>query len=95
MAKDLYMVKTEALLREGKARLHGLRAKAEKAGAGARADADRKIAELEASYADVTRRFEQLQAAGTKGVADLKVGLEKAWDAFRSGSTRADALEER
>jgi hypothetical protein len=44
----------------------------------------RKLMKLEARYADVTRRFELLRAAGTEGVADLKVGLEKAFDAFRS-----------
>jgi len=59
------MAKTEALVREGKATLDGLRAKAEKAGADARVDAQRKIKridayrkikELEARYADVPRR---------------------------------------
>ena len=59
---DPYMTKTEALLRQGKARV------------------DR----ISARYADVSRRFELLRAAGTEGIADLKVGLEKAWDAFRS-----------
>jgi len=39
---------------------------------------------LEARFADVSRRFELLRTAGTEGVADLKVGLEKAMDAFRS-----------
>lgn len=95
MAKDLYMVKTEALMREGEAMLHRLRVRAEKATAEARADAEKKIQELEVQYADVTRRFQQLQAAGAKGVADLKVGLEKAWEAFRSSSTRPGTLEDR
>jgi hypothetical protein len=84
MASNPYMAKTEALLREGRAALDGLRAKAEKASAEARVDAGDKIKQLEVRYADVSRRFEQLRAAGAEGVADLKVGLEKAWDAFRS-----------
>jgi hypothetical protein len=82
------MTKTQALLRDGKAMLDGLRDRAEKAGAGTRARTSPKVVELEARYADVTRRFELLRAAGTEGLADLKVGLEKAWDAFRSEIAR-------
>ena len=82
---DPYMTKTEALLRQGKARLDRLsvsmRAPAPAFSALARR---RKLMKFEARYADVTRRFELLRAAGTEGVADLKVGLEKAWDAFQS-----------
>jgi hypothetical protein len=88
------MTKTEALLREGKAMLDGLRASAEKASAEARAEAHGKIEKLELRYADVSRRFEQLRAAGKEGVADIKVALEKAWDAFRSESGWK-SLEER
>ena len=44
----------------------------------------RKLMKFEARYADVSRRFEQLRSAGAEGVADLKVALEKAWDAFQS-----------
>lgn len=87
MANDPYMTKTEALLRDGKAKLDAVRARAEMAGAEAnmvRIDGHRKIKELETRYADVSRRFERLRAAGGKGVADLKVELEKAWDAFQS-----------
>jgi hypothetical protein len=84
MASNPYMVKTEALLREGKARLEGLRVRTEKATGESRAGAERKLKEFEARYADVSRRFEQLRAAGTHGIAELKIGLEKAWDAFAS-----------
>ena len=82
------MTKTEALLRDGRARLNGLRARAEKAAAEERLSAERKLKEVEARYAEVSRRFEQLRAAGTVGVAELKIGLEKAWDAFSSGIGR-------
>ena len=88
MANDPYITKTEALLREGKAKLEGLRARVEKAGAEAqmvRIEGHRKIKELEVRYADVGRRFEQLRVAGEEGAADIKIGLEKAWEAFRSG----------
>jgi hypothetical protein len=79
------MTKTEGLLRQGKARLDRLsvsmRTSAPAFSALARR---RRLMTFEARYADVSRRFELLRAAGTEGVADLKVGLEKAWDAFQS-----------
>jgi hypothetical protein len=80
-----YMAKTEAMLREGRALLDRrsavMRAPTPEFSATARR---RKLMKLEARYADVSRRFELLRTAGTEGVADLKVGLEKAFDAFRS-----------
>ncbi len=79
--KDRYILKTELMLREGKARLNRLRAAAEKDGV-ARLDARRSLNELEARFAEVNRHFEALQAPGVKGIADIKVGLEKAWQAF-------------
>jgi hypothetical protein len=82
---DPYMTNTEALLRQGKARLDILsvrmRAAAPTFSAMARR---RKLMNLEARYAEVSRRYEMLRAAGTAGVADLKVGLERALDTFRS-----------
>jgi hypothetical protein len=82
---DPYMTKTEAMLRQGKARLESMsvtmRAAAPAFSALVRR---RKLMNFEARYAEVSRRFELLRAAGTEGVADLKVGLEKAWDAFQS-----------
>jgi hypothetical protein len=81
---DPYMAKTETLLREGKVRLDRLsgwmRAAAPSFSVLARR---RRITNLEARYAEVTRRYQELRSAGTDGVADLKVGLEKAWAAFR------------
>lgn len=108
MANDPYMAKTQALLRAGKARLDRLRAAAEKAAAEARMariDTHRNLKEFETRYTELNRRFEQLRVAGTKEVADLKVGLEKALDQFsaldwkgfpsRLWSKRPGALEER
>ncbi len=80
-----YMTKTEALLRQGKARLDSLsvtmRASTPAFSALARR---RKVMRFEARYATVSRLFELLREGGTEGVADLKVALEKAWDAFRA-----------
>lgn len=82
---DPYMKKTEAMLREGKARLDSLsgwmRSPAPAFSVLARG---RRLKNLEARYTEVARRFEELRSAGTEGIADLKVGLEKAWAAFRS-----------
>ena len=85
MAMNPYMAKTEELLREGKAMLDRrstvMRAATPAFSAVARR---RKLMKLEARFAEVSRRFELLRTAGTDGIADLKVGLEKAFDAFRS-----------
>ena len=83
---DPYMTRTEGLLRAGRAMLDGRRARAEKAGAEARAmriDVHRRIKDLESRYAGVRRLFDQLRAPDAKGIADLKVGLERAWAAFQ------------
>jgi len=82
---DPYMRKTEALLRQGRARLDRLSVTM-RASAPAFSELvrRRKLMSFEARYAEVSRRFELLRTAGTEGIADLKVGLEKALDAFHS-----------
>jgi len=81
---DPCMQKTEALLREGKGRLDRLsvamRASAPEFSALARR---RKLMRCEARYSELNRHFELLRSAGTEGLADLKVRLEKACEAFR------------
>ncbi|MFN2546453.1 MAG: hypothetical protein ABR567_03370 [Myxococcales bacterium] len=44
-----------------------------------------KLIDIEARYADVSRRFEMLRGTAVESIADAKVGLEKSWDAFRTG----------
>ena len=82
---DPYMKKMEALLRDGKARLDRLsvqmRSSAPEFSALSRR---RRLMDYEARYAEVSKRFELLRSAGNEGVAELKIGLEKAWDAFRA-----------
>src|SRR4051812_29707208 len=83
MPMDPYMKKTAALLNQGKAKLEKLSVTMRAATPALSAPARRqRLMNVEARYADVARRFEMLRSAGT-GIADLKVGLEKAWDAFR------------
>jgi hypothetical protein len=82
---DPYMVKTEGMLRDGKIVLErrsvAMRASAPAFSAVARR---RKLMNAEARYADVCRRFEQLRTARMEHIAEVKIGLEKAWEAFRS-----------
>src|ERR1700682_978148 len=88
MPKDPYVAKMEAELGEWKAKLDALKGRAAKASAEARSEVQKKVEAFEARYADVSRRFDDLRAAGAGRVADIKVGLEKAWDAFRSECER-------
>ena len=85
MMNDPYMLKTEVLLRQAKAKMESLgasmRASAPEFSALARR---RKLRNAEARFAELNRRFDQLRSAGTEGIADLKVGLEKSLDAFRA-----------
>jgi len=82
---DPYMTKTEALLRQGRARLDSLSVRMRAAAPAFSAVARRrKLMNFEARFAEVSRRFEMLRTAGTGSVADLKVALEKAFDTFRS-----------
>jgi hypothetical protein len=97
MPMNPYMITTEVLLREAKRKLDLLSttmsAAAPEHSALAR---KRKLSRIEARYADVSRRFEQLRAAGTEGIADLKVGLEKAFAAaeqedYRPGESKKES----
>ena len=79
------MVKTSELLREGKGKLDRLttllRSPAPEFSV---LERRRRAHRIEARYAEVSRRFEELRAAGTEGIADLKVALEKAWNASQA-----------
>lgn len=84
MLMDPYMRKMEALIREGKGRLDRLSVSMLAPVPSVSAlDRQKKLREFEARYAEVRRHFDQLRAAGSEGLADLKVRLEKALDAFR------------
>lgn len=82
---DPYMMKAELLVRQGKAKLEAISATM-------RSDAPtfsvlarrRKLMRFEARYAEVNRRFEELRSAGTTGIADRKVALEKAMEVFQA-----------
>lgn len=79
------MVKTSELLREGKGKLDRLTAGLRTPTPGSSAAERRLRAQrAEARYAEARQHFEELRAAGTVGIADLKVKLEKAWDAFQA-----------
>ncbi|MGZ6125193.1 MAG: hypothetical protein ACXWLR_09550 [Myxococcales bacterium] len=82
---DPYLTNAEALLRQGKARLESLSVTMRAAApAFSLLVRRRKLMNFEARYADVSRRLELLRGAGTEGVANLKVGLEKSLETFRS-----------
>src|SRR5260370_19076062 len=88
MPKDPYVSKLEAELNQWQAKLDALKGRAAKASAEARSEVQKKVEAFEARHADVRRRFHDLPAAGAARVADIKVGLEKARDSFRSESGR-------
>ncbi len=88
LSTDPYVAAMETQLREWQARLDALKARAEKATVEGRIDAHKQIKSFDARFVDVRRRFDELRAAGADRAADIKVGLEKALDAFKSEFTR-------
>ena len=79
------MTKTELLLKQGRARLDWLAPPMRAATPAFSARARRqRLMHFEALYTDVLRRYSALRSAGTEGVADLKVALEKSWAAFEA-----------
>jgi hypothetical protein len=78
------MWKTEALLREGRAKLDLVSARMlSPAPSHSVLARRRKLMNFEKRYAEVTHRFELLRESGAAGATDLKAGLERAWDAFK------------
>ena len=82
---DPYMTKTEAMLRDARAQLDrrsvALSARTPEFSVLSRR---RKLLQLEARYADVSRRFRMLRDTAVENIADAKVGLEKSWSAFQA-----------
>jgi hypothetical protein len=77
------MTKTEALLRQGRQKLDAISARMSAPTPEFSVLARRrKLQNFEARYRDVSHRFELLRCGGTVGIADRKVGLEKAFAAF-------------
>lgn len=81
---DPYVAKMEAQLNEWKAKIDGIKAKAQKASAEARIELQKHVAAFETHHGEVSRRFDELRTAGVDKAASLKVGLENAWDAFKA-----------
>jgi hypothetical protein len=71
--------KMEAELRQWGAKLDGLVAKAEKAGAAVKIDQRKRIDDLKAKYQVAQSKLCELKAAGSEKWATLKTGVESAW----------------
>lgn len=82
---DAYLANAELLVRQGKAKLESISASLRsEAPAFSVLARRRKLTRFEARYAEVSRRFEELRRAGSSGIAELKVTLEKAMETFQA-----------
>jgi phage host-nuclease inhibitor protein Gam len=81
---DPYVAKMEAQLKEWKAKIDGIKAKAQKASAEGRAELQKHVAAFETRYGEVSRRFDELRTAGEDKASAIKVRLENAWNAFKA-----------
>ena len=76
--KEAYQEKIEAQLKEWSARLHELKAKADKATADAKIEMDQQIDHLRAQKDAAQHKLNDLKGAGAESWETLKAGSEKA-----------------
>ncbi len=77
--KQAYEEKLQSQLDEWDAKIDVLKAKADKAGAAAKADYYETIEDLQQKRAEAKDKLQELRAAGDDAWEDMKEGLEAAW----------------
>jgi hypothetical protein len=77
--RDEYQKKIEAQIAAWETRLEGLKAKADKAGAGARKELDKQLDELRALQAPARKYLEQLRATSGRAWSEVKGEVEETW----------------
>ena len=77
---DTNVGKMEAQLKQWGAKLDDLVAKADDAGAEAKADYHRLVDDLKAKYQVAQSKLDELKAAGSDRAASFKHGMESAWN---------------
>lgn len=83
--KELYNQKMQAQLDEWKAELNLLKAKAKKAEADSKLEADKKINELEGRIEEGQTKLNELKEASDEAWESVKSGFDAAWSSLKSG----------
>jgi flagellar hook-basal body complex protein FliE len=88
-AKKAYQDKMEAQLKEWRAKIDVLKAKADKAEADKRAKYYEKIETLRSRQKAAAEKLKELQKAGEGAWTDVKTGMEKAWNDLKTSIEEA------
>jgi len=83
--KELYNQKMQAQLDEWKADLDKLKARASKAEANTKLEANKKIKELEGKIEVGQTKLNEMKGASGEAWDSLKSGFETAWNSIKSG----------
>jgi hypothetical protein len=87
--RKAYEEKLDAQLEEWNAQIALLKARADKAKAGAKIEYYKTIEGLQRGHDEARTKLDDLKAAGDETWEDLKTGAEKAWDEVKAAFNRA------
>ncbi len=87
--KNAYQEKFEATMKEWKAKIEVLEAKAEQAKADTRIEYQNTVRELKEKQRSMRARLDELKESGESAWKDLRAGLEKAKDDLKAALDRA------
>lgn len=82
--KDAYIDKMEAQLREWGAKIDELKAKTDKAEAGAKIECMKQLDSLKAKRDAAQTKLGEIRAAGEEAWESLKTGVEGAWSELKA-----------
>jgi uncharacterized coiled-coil DUF342 family protein len=82
--KDAYIEKMEAQFREWGAKIDELKAKADKAEAGAKIEYTKQLDSLKAKRDAAGQKLSEVKAAGEDAWESMKSGVEGAWSELKS-----------
>lgn len=89
MDRNAYLEKMEAQLKQWRAEVDKLTAKAQEAKADAKIDLERQATELKTKYEDARKRFDELKQAGEDTFAKMREQFEARVREFSSAFDRA------
>jgi uncharacterized coiled-coil DUF342 family protein len=82
--KEAYIDKLEAQLKEWSAKIDGLEAKADRAGADARIKLSKEIDKLKKNRTEAKNKINELKEASEDAWEELKEGAENIWKEYKS-----------